>query len=266
MARQTIDQPFWWGKYTLDVGQCLQINIGSASHAVLRQAQEWQLHYNKVPDTNGNDEKWRVTISDGISGDYEVMERYVYHQTGASIGILPLPADRPVVTRPLSPLHLPSGEEITLYVSTPLWMQISPGEVPVQEVPIYRPSDTWFGPSTLKGELCYASMTQGRPALADVPLRPHRAITPVLIRNQADSSLTLERLNLPVPYLSLFISENGQLWTEPVTMTRNREKDTTAVEIGKTAPVEAHGASLVTAPRESENRNILSNTISTLFG
>ena len=266
LARKTVDQPYWWGKYTLEVGQCLQINIGKTSHAVLRQAREWQLHYNNVTDTNENDDTWQVSIRDGIGEDYEVMERYVFHQTGASLNILPLQADRPVVTRPLSPLHLPSGEEITLYVSSPLWLQVVPAEVPVREVPIYRPSDTWFGPSTMKGELCYASVTHGRTELADVPQRPHRAITPVLIRNQADSAMVLERLNLPVPYLSLYADDNGQLWTEAVTMARSSEKDTATVEIGKAAPPEARGASRVTSPRESESRNIFTSTFSTLFG
>ena len=266
LVRKTVDQPYWWGKYTLEVGQCLQINIGKTRHAILRQPREWQLHYDNVTETNESGDTWQVKISDGIDADYEVMERYVYHQTSASLDILPLTADRPVVTRPLSPLRLPSGEDITLYVSSPLWLQVITGEAPVREVPVYRPSDTWFGPSTMKGELCYASVTNGRTELADVPQRPHRAITPVLIRNQADSALVLERLNLPVPYLSLFVDDRGQLWTEAVTMVRSNDKDITSVEISKTAPPEAHGASQVTAPRGSESRNILTSTISTLFG
>lgn len=66
-----------------------------------------------------------------------------------------------------------------------------------------RPSDTWFGPTTSEGEPCYASKTVCRLRVEDVPLRPHRCLTKVTLRNRADDSLSLDRLKLPVNALAL---------------------------------------------------------------
>ena len=51
-----------------------------------------------------------------------------------------------------------------IYVSTPLWVRVDVHDPPqfLQEIPVIRPSDTWFGPSTREGELGYAGRTHGR--------------------------------------------------------------------------------------------------------
>lgn len=256
----------WWGTYTLQYDQYLRIEIGTAKLCLARRAHEWQLHYNQPVASGNGAESWRVDVADSPDGEYACSERYVYRATGDVITLLPQLADRAVVTRPITPFHLPGGEEITLYVSTPLWLQVCPGEPPraIQAIPIYRPSDTWFGASTLDGELCYASQTHGQPLLDAVPQRPHRAVTPVRIRNHSDSTLSLERLNLPVPYLSLFAAGDDRLWTETVTMTRGKER--VSLELGKRPPKEAADAELLMAPRIGDEQGILTRTFSTLFG
>ena len=95
-----------------------------------------------------------------------------------------------------------------------------------------RPSDTWFGPSTLEGELCYESKTAVRFNLDNVPRRPHRAISVVRIRNRTDTQLSLERLKIPLPNLSLFGTEDGQLWTESITLERDEDGENATVKLG----------------------------------
>jgi hypothetical protein len=56
--------------------------------------------------------------------------------------------------------------------------------------------------------------------LDQVPLRAHRAVTTIRVRNRGDDVLTVDRLNLPVIYLSLFHSDDDELWTEDVVFER----------------------------------------------
>ena len=116
------------------------------------------------------------------------------------IALTPALADRPVVARPEKPFCLPAGAEAVVYVSSPLWVVLSTAQdLKLAEIPIVRPSDTWLGPSTREGELCYASRTFLRLSLDNLPRRPHRATSMVRILNHADTALPLRALKLPAP-------------------------------------------------------------------
>jgi hypothetical protein len=122
-----------------------------------------------------------------------------------------------------------------------LWLQIEVGDdlIPLLEIPILRPSDTWFGPTTMEGELCYASRTNARLHLENAPIGPHHAVTQVSIQNRAGTQLLVEHLKLPVPYLTLFEASDGLLWTQGVTMTRSRDTDMADFQIEQSPPKRA---------------------------
>ena len=125
------------------------------------------------------------------------------------------------------------------------------------EFPIQRPSDTWFGPSTLEGETCYAIRTHSRLNLENLSLHPYRALTQIDIDNRAEAPLHVERLNLPVPYLSLFVNPEGILWTEAVTMTQKDDASLAEFEIQEGPPVVSGGAELLSPSRENPQKNML---------
>ena len=91
-----------------------------------------------------------------------------------------------------------------------------------------------------------------RLVLGEVPFRPHRAVTMVLIRNQAEDSLYLERLKLPVNHFSLFAAENGYFWTEQATLIRKKADELSELKLGKTPPREAGKVNLITKARLQE--------------
>src|SRR5690625_5517561 len=72
------------------------------------------------------------------------------------------------------------------------------------EIPTKILSDTWFGPNTQMGTLCYASKTYTRSSRQEVTPRPHRAVTPVTVRNQSEELLSIDKLSIPVPHLALY--------------------------------------------------------------
>jgi hypothetical protein len=263
-------QAGWWGQFSLAEGQTSQWQIGPLKLAVQRLPHEWQIAYERdgtlEEETNG----WQqdpAALHINTLG-YANTERYTFSQTSPTLWVLPALADRSVVTRPLTPFYVTAGEETVMFVSSPLWVRIQVDDPPktLQEIPIRRPSDTWFGPSTMEGELCYASRTHGRLNFENVSLQPHRAITQVIIRNRANDTLLVERLSLPVPYLSLFETLAGLLWTESVTMVRARETGMANFDIGSSPPAQAGQAKLVSEPRQSPGQSMVVRAFGVLFG
>jgi hypothetical protein len=159
---------------------------------------------------------------------------------GSTIRLTPALADRPVVIQSETPFHIMPGQNMTYYVSTPLWVAFHTGKplVNMTEMPLFRPSDTWFGPSTTQGELCFASTTSGRLRLDDIRFRPHRAVTVVLLRNMTGNPVLLKSLNLPVPNLSLYESADGYLWTQPEKLEMTGNYDYAEFSLKQRAPSE----------------------------
>jgi hypothetical protein len=189
---------------------------------------EWSLSTSSIAE----DEARPAPVFKTARGLPESMdERFVHAGESNQVTLLPMLADRPVVIRPRQPVFLLSGQTITLYLSTPVWLKIMVGDPPVllKELPLMRLSDTWFGPNTREGELCYAGRTQARHDPKELPDRPHRAITPLTIQNKAASPLPLEKISLPVPMLALYGDDAGKLWTQAVTLTREGQTDLASV-------------------------------------
>ena len=263
-------QAGWWGKFKADPGPTLQWEIGSLNLAIQRLTYEWQIAYeqNEVIDPEPTEWTHMPTAPDIGELNYKNTERYITRQPGKTLWLRPILADRPIITRPLTPLYIPTKEKTTVFVSSPLWVCIEVGDPPLrlQEIPILRPSDTWFGPSTMEGELGYASRTHARLNLENIPRRAHRAITQIMIDNKGDTQLLVERLNLPVPYLSLFAASDGLLWTEVVTMIRTRDTGMATFQAGKRPPEKALEAKLVSKPHEKPGHNMVIRAFGVLFG
>ena len=270
MTQNNEYQAGWWGQFSVNEGQTIQWQIGPLKLAVQRLLNEWQIAYERDESLAEEANGWQLdqTAPDVNSLGYAHTERYTFDQTSPTLWVLPALADRPVVTRPWAPFYVTAGEETVMFVSSPLWVRVAVDDPPknLQEIPIRRPSDTWFGPSTMEGELCYASRTHGRLNFENVLLQPHRAITQVTISNRAISQLLVERLSLPVPFLSLFESSDGLLWTQGVTMVRARETEMATFDVEKGPPVQARPVKLVSEPRQIPGQNMVIRAFGVLFG
>jgi hypothetical protein len=259
----------WWGSFQFEIGQTGEWEIGPLRLALQRLAREWHVAYEQKSSPDDDPNTWQCNLSAPALKEIGLANatRYLFDQTGGALRLIPMLADRPVVTRPLTPFAVPPNETVTIYVSSPLWVSIEVGDPAkkLQEVLTRRPSDTWFGPSTIKGELGYASRTYGHINLENVPIRPHRAVTQVLIENKSDSQLLIERLSLPVPYLSLFATPEGQLWTQVVALTRTRDTGMAAFQISPQLPEAAIGAEEVSGPRQTPGANMVVRAFGRLF-
>ncbi|WP_026280713.1 hypothetical protein [Thioalkalivibrio sp. ALE30] len=259
------DPATWWGRRPLASGAHGRWSIGPLDLWLLHGAQEWQMVLERPRDAADATLAIDVPCSEPFPAGARDLLRFAGAPADAEPELRVALADRPMVSRPQNPFYVPAHGQVTLYLSSPAWVQLHLGAARVQEFPVYTPSDTWFGPNTVNGELCYATRTQARLDLADVPERPHRVVTPLTIANKADDALFLERVNLPVPRLPVYADRHHRLWTPAVRMEREEDRDMAAMKIDPGPPGAATGAQRIAEPREAGGRHLMVRAFSALF-
>lgn len=240
----------WWGEFDFQDGETRFWRLGAYGLWVTRARAEFRV-------ASRMDQEPETAWAGGEPGaeapppDAE-QTRYGVRESTRRLLVQPATADRPMVVKSRDPYIVPPDGAVTAFVSTPVWVRIhleGPRRL-LHEEPVHRPSDTWFGPDTMQGEMCYAVQTSVRYDLANVPPLPGRAVTVVRIRNRADAPLPLARLRLPLPGLSLFADADARLWTESVTLERREDDELAEITLGKAAPREAGACTKVAGPRE----------------
>lgn len=264
-ARKTAGARPWWQATSVSEGQSFRLTLGPLDLAVGRSGPTWLIRIERQPEED-TETRLKSRVAAGLPEPYD--ERFVQADAAASIRLEPRLADRSIVIRPRQPIHLLPHEELTLYLSTPVNLRILAGDPPVllREIPSVILSDTWFGPSTQEGELCYAGRTHARHRVEELPRRPHRAITPLLIRNRSETVLPLEKVSLPVPMLSLYGAADASLWTQTVTLVRAGATDLAKVSIDPKAPDLGMPIEKLAEPRSDHSRSGLVRAFSVLFG
>lgn len=262
------DLPAFWGRFSIPRQSARRWKIGPLLLRVEHQPHEWQIWQVRGNDPHDASIEVGVDATDSPLGGSAQLHRFALRETRDQVEILPALADRPVIIRPDTPFHLLSDEEVTLYVSTPVWVRVSvtDPERLLLDMPSFRPSDTWLGPNTREGELCYAGRTAARMRLEDVPSLPSRALTAFVLRNRAKDALLVDRLNLPVPLLSLYADDRNQLWTQRVTLEREKEGLLGAIKLEADAPPEAKSAVHLVPARRHPERHLLLRAISAFLG
>lgn len=256
----------WWGDFELVEGAAGCWTIGPAQLWIAHQPREWHIGYVLGDEVHEERSEVDLGLTPGQMPDQVKLSRYSFQSSTEQLSLMPLLADRPVISRPDVALFIPPAQSIQLYVSTQLWLQVRAQGALLQEQPVVRPSDTWAGPTTRPGGLSYAASTMARTTLDDFPYSSWRAVTPIRITNTGSDMAAVERLHLPVPFLSLYQAANGTLWTEAVELTRGEDNTLELERLGSTAPPEAGGSHLLNGPRRRADRGLLSKAFGTLFG
>jgi hypothetical protein len=114
--------------------------------------------------------------------------------------------------------------------------------------------------------LSYALKTNARTTLAEMLREHYRLLTPVVIENQGTDPLFVERLNLPVPFLSIYGAETGDAWSEEVRMVRGQDGDLAKLDVSDGPPAEAAGAMRLSEPRVIAERGLLVRAFGSLLG
>lgn len=254
----------WWGEFEISRDAWRRWRIGPLSLWVRRLDDEWRLAHEE-------DAAEAAAEADRPSSEppaTATVERFAAARLGERLIVTPGLGDRSIVTRPETSFRLAAGGAVDLYVGTPVWLRLESAEPRhlLLDVPTRRPSDSWFGPSTTEGELSYAGRTSARLRRENLPVSPHRAVTRVRLTNRAPDPLLLERLNLPVPNLTLFADAEARLWTQAVSVEREEDGKLAKVRIDDRPPAEAKGVERLSEPREARSKNVFSRALDTFLG
>lgn len=258
---------YWWTPDSLPSGQGWHWRIGPLELWTFHLDGEWQLAHERHESEEADDVDWSRQPIHEMSEDLAEVERFAAGAEADEIRLQPHVADRSVVARPRVPFHVLPGQTAKLYVSTPLWIEVKVGRRArtLLDIPTRRMSDTWFGPSTREGEIAYALKTHARVRLAEMPVRTYRAITPVVFENAGSDVLEVDRMNLPVPYIALYANQEGQLWTQAVTLTRGEASEMAELDVKKGPPKEAGQAQRLSEARLKVDANVVVRAFSNLL-
>lgn len=247
----------WWGIFKFEEDSGGRWRIGPLELWIRRRRQEWRIAVDRPSEEEREDWEIGFPVSPEEIPDLDELTRFATGATAPALELDPVLADRTLVTRPTTPLHLLPGRPVSLFVSTPVWIRILVGEgsTVLTEIPTTRPPDTWFGPTTTEGELCYGSRTAARLQEDELPHRAHRAITEVLLRNPDSSDLLLERLGLPLPHLPLYWHPDRGFHTPKLTVEPGAPGELARVKIGDRPPFGE--AETVSPARMAGPRNLL---------
>jgi hypothetical protein len=265
------DDNTWWGDYALDGERVIRWRIGPLSLWAQRLAGEWRLAWRSSGDPlqDGLELAEQAAVDDILA--LENAARYAVRGDDGQLQLSAALADRTVVTRAEQPVNLLPGEDLYVYVSTPLWVRVAVGRPArkLVEIPVLRLSDTWFGDTTMEGELGYSARSRIRLDLDNVPARPHRATTAVRVKNRAADVLTLERLKIPVVHLALCQAEDGRLWTHQVVYERTETSAFATLHMPDRAEQQCiHGRTrgrLLAPPRQEADANLVMRAFSSLL-
>jgi len=252
------EDSMWWGNYPAEIDEPRLWVVGPLHLRIERLNQELRVTHWR----DGGAYERELVVDGPVENDPPLqaeLQRFGFEQSPDMVNVAPALADRPIVNRPEFPFHLPPRESTTIYVSSPLWIQIRtrPDGPVLFEVPIHEPSDTWFGPNTRVGELCYANRTAARVNLGNLVHLPQRIVSAVAIQNRSDQRLDLERFKLPAPVLSVHAAADSNLWTEKITLVRESVSDAAELKLEHKPPAEAGDTEFLREPRQKPTGALL---------
>jgi hypothetical protein len=157
------------------------------------------------------------------------------------------------------------GEEISLFVAVPLWVSVyAGGPAPLLEVPALRLRQTWHGPSTVSGTLCWAAPAPARLREEALPSGAHLAHVEVRLVNRASTSLLVDRVTLPMVHLPLWWYPERGLLASDLLVERNADGETASLRLADAPPTA--GATFVVAARQPGPRLGLVRAMEALLG
>jgi len=258
----------WQDDLALESENYYKLQIGALELYFYHIEYEWLFYHRFLTSDEAKNEK-KITLTKVKKIDREKLElkRFVQSNQAELIKVRPKLADRNIVAKPHEPVFLPSKQSIVLYISTPVWLAIfvNYDDKSLLDLSTFQLPDTWFGPKPHVGELCYASRFSGRANLDLLPRRAGRIITPVKITNNGTDNLKLEKLSIPCDYLSIYLTQNDELWTPTLSVSRETDSSKTQVKIEQALHPKLEGAKLLSEPKVSDKNGLLLKTINMLF-
>jgi hypothetical protein len=259
----------WWGAREFGPGTSYRFNIGPTLVWFERSLNSVLITRETLPGSR--DQDYPPPSVDSVLNSVPLLERkhverFAFGEAQPSLSLSPALADRPVITSPLKPLYILPHTKVTIFASSPLWLKAQLGTHSVLDFPVDRPQDTWFGPTSLRGEFCYATKAFCRLRLEEVQTPLHRVVTAITVNNQSDSPIHVKRMKLPAPNLGVYAQADRRLWTEDVTFNcTNEDEGFASLDVAHKSPKYASAPVRVSQPREALTDNVVTRAFSSIF-
>ncbi len=250
----------------LEMGQILHLRFGPLDLYVGHFFQEWRVSWKSSNDYMDNSFLFELPFNGSVPEDMQSQIRYTYSRPSNSfIKLTPILGDRAFVAKPTKPLMVLPGETVKIYMSIPLFVRVELEEpyALIEEIPVLQSPRTWFGESTIVGEVCYSTRIKAVLDRRELVQRPYRATSQLIIENRGDDSLHVERLKVPAPYLSLYQNEDGHFLTSVIHYIRDSSGHIKDVDI--IAKEDQENLTFLAGPRLKADASIL-NPITYFFG
>ncbi len=249
---------------TIEEGQTFHLKFGKLRFHCTRLASEWQI------SQSWEDEDF---ISAEFAIDFVVPSsvptfRYIVGSTKDFISIIPRLPKTSIVVHPTSPILVPKGTDVTFYISSTLWLDIemSSGKSKCNhEVPLQIDSETWFGDNKYEGELCCSSTTHARMNFNALPKHFGRSVTALNLKNKSGKTIQVDRLNVPIPFLSLFQNENNYSFTNDVFVELEGDNEDVDISIKRLHSALFGNTHKVSDPRKSQLKGAFKKAVNTFF-
>ena len=263
------NEPKYWGVYDFRAETRLQFKFGGLLMDLACSDKDWLLQYEvKTSDTAEAPSVCRISTED-VAWQLANQQRLVSDKIPQQFSLYPTMPDRPIVCRATTTVLLLPKEQISLYVTVPLWLQLSISDVkkPLLDVPTECISETWFGSNSREGVMSYALRMSEQLDIKPSEKQGMRAAIEIRIKNESNEILSLDKVNVPAPNLALYVDETGQFCTHRITMVREQDENATLTIDN----VMSHGLvnkdlTFVCGPRDDLGQHKITKALSTLFG
>ncbi|SFK66306.1 hypothetical protein SAMN04488079_11852 [Methylophaga sulfidovorans] len=258
----------WWGVFSFPQEKQFVMRCADVCLELRSAPHQWWAGYEWQQNINQFEPSLRNEISP-FESPPKHEQRFVFAELPEKMVIRPALADRPVVCRPVVSVSLLPFQEVTLFVCLPLWLQLGAGtaEQKVLDIPTVKVCDSWFGPNTREGVLSYASQVSEQLDVKPIANNKARAAIEVRIQNQSEQMLTLDKISVPAPNLSLYADKHGQFWTPRITLVRRNQDDAIlSLDEVISGGLPLSELELVCPAREDIGRSKITKAISALFG
>ncbi len=244
---QTLD---FWKSYSLTTDELRSWTIGDFVIQVRHTAHEWQFARHP-PGAQNESVSWK---------------RFTAGSEEPVVQPIPLMPDRSVIVRPEASIQLAPGHEAVFFVSIPLWLRLTVGKdssLVLCDEPLVNLSKSWFG-EPVSGELCYSLRSRARRENDDdAATTACRAVSEVVMRNEADHMLEFARLCLPAKHLHVYRAAD-QLRGDNIAVVYKKDSQSQVRIKGRPREVPADAPPLGTAREELASGHILQRGVGRL--
>jgi len=202
-----------------------------------------------------------ILIAAGDMGDDEQFNRFIVGKD-AKIKLEPALPELPIVIKPEFPLSVLPGLSFRCFVAVPLvfsiWSSRGKKMHMLKEISVLNLSRSWFGDPWV-GEVAYFLDSPLHASIESYSESDRSVFCPVNIVNRSSQILTLDRMLLRVPYLSVYQGEK-RLYSNGTRISFRGQDQISQVSFYKGPPDLEKNLTQIASPRETDEAGLLSKS------